>query len=59
MTLHGAVSCVSDVVFAFLRCELVEQRADPAPDGFLGAFGGLAEQVLEFGDDLLDCNRPV
>jgi hypothetical protein len=33
---------------------LVEERADPAPDGFLGAFGGLAEEVLEFGDALFD-----
>ena len=54
MTLHGTIPCVSDVVLAFLRGELVEELAEPAPDGFLGAFGGFSEQVLELGDDLLD-----
>ena len=52
--LHGTVSRVSDVVFTVLRRELVEERADPAPDGLLGAFGGFAEQVFELCDDLLD-----
>ena len=35
-------------------CELVEEGADLAPDGFLAALGGLAEQVFELCEDLFD-----
>ena len=54
MSLDGTVSRVSEVVFTFLGRELVEKGSDLAPDGFLASLCGLSEEVLEFGDDLLD-----
>jgi len=48
------VSRVGEGVSAFVRDEGVEDRADPRPCGFGGAFGGFAQQVLGLGDDLFD-----
>ena len=42
------------MVFAFLGCELIEEGADFAPDGFFASLGCLSEQVFEVGEDLLD-----
>ena len=33
---------------------MIEELADAPPGGFDGALGGLAEQGLELGEDLLD-----
>ena len=34
--------------------EGIEQRSDASPGCFLGALGSLAQEVFEFGEDLLD-----
>jgi hypothetical protein len=54
MKLNGTVSFVTDLGFAVLRCDLVDERADSSQDGFLRAVGGLSEQVLELSDDWFD-----
>jgi hypothetical protein len=50
----SSVSCVGEVVGAFLGCERSEEFADRRHEGFERARGGVAEKVLELGEDLLD-----
>ena len=45
---------MGEVVAAFLRFEGVEQRPDPPPGRLNGAFGRVAEQGFEFGEDLFN-----
>ena len=54
MALNGAIPRVSELVFASLRWELVEEGADFAPDRVLASLGGLSQQVFEFDEYLLD-----
>ena len=44
------ISCVFEVVLAFVLSEGVEQGADRHPEVFDGSFGGLSEQGLELGE---------
>lgn len=53
MTL-GSISWVFEVVGAFIGCEGVECLANCRADRINGSRGGLSEQVLELGKDLLD-----
>ncbi len=54
MISYGSVSGVLDVVGTFVGWEAVEDGADPLPGGFGGSFGGVSQQMFEFGEDLLD-----
>ena len=54
IVLVGSISCVGDVVGAFLWRDVVEQGADAPPCGLDGSLVGLAEQRLELGEDLFD-----
>ena len=45
---------MGEVVAAFLRFEAVQQGADPPPGRFNGAFGRVAEQSFELGEDLFN-----
>jgi hypothetical protein len=42
------------IVDAFVWCECSEDFADRGADGFDGARGGFAQEVLDLGEDLLD-----
>ena len=53
MALGWPIACVFEVVGAFLGGELVEELADGQVDGLGGPAGGLAQQVLELGEELL------
>src|ERR1700687_1262407 len=54
MILGWCVSCILEIVGTFVWREGWEQLADGRANGFNGACGGLAQQVLELGEDLLD-----
>src|SRR5579863_665830 len=54
MNLGLSVPCIGEVVGAFLGGVGSEQLADGGDDGFDGARGGVAQQVLELGEDLFD-----
>jgi len=45
---------MADVVFAFVRGELIEQLAESIPEGLDSAGGGFSEQGFHLGKDLLD-----
>ena len=45
---------MGEVVATFLRFEAVQQRPDPPPRRLNGAFGRVAEQGFEFGEDLFN-----
>jgi hypothetical protein len=50
----SAVSYVCEVVCAFLWGVGVEELADSRDEGFDGSRSGLAQEMLELGEDLLD-----
>ena len=54
MNLGWRVSCVFEVVGAFLRGEGRQRLADGGADVVVGARLGLAQEVFELGEDLLD-----
>jgi hypothetical protein len=54
MILFPVVSCVGEVVSAFLRGDEVEDAADGVADGVGGSRRGLAQEVFEFREELLD-----
>src|SRR6516165_6899558 len=54
MSLGRSISCVSEVVGAFLRCEGGEEPTDRCGEVLGGACGGFAQEVFELGKDLLD-----
>ena len=45
---------MGEVVAAFLRPEAVQQSPDPSPGRLNGAFGRVAEQGFELGEDLFN-----
>jgi hypothetical protein len=49
-----SVSCIGEVVGAFLGGVGSEELADGGDQGFEGSRSGFAEQVLELGEDLFD-----
>jgi hypothetical protein len=51
---RGSVSRVDEIVGAFLGREAVEECADALPGSLYGTFGGLSQEGLELGEDLLD-----
>src|SRR5437588_7733499 len=55
---HDAIRCarslVLKIVGAFVGCKCSEDFADRGADGFDGARGGRAQEVLDLGEDLLD-----
>src|SRR5215471_21580387 len=54
MKLGSAVSCICEVVCAFLRGVGVEELADSRDEGFDGSCSRLAQEMLELCKDLLD-----
>src|SRR6202051_2606195 len=54
MQLGFPISCVLKIVGAFVGCKSSEDFADRGANGFDGARGGLAQEVLDLGEDLLD-----
>ena len=48
------VSCVFEVAGAFLRREGSEKLTDCCAEGFKGACGGFAQEMLELGEDLFN-----
>ena len=54
MTLRWRVSCVFEVVGAFLGRERFERLGDGGVERLRIARSNLAQQVLELGEDLLD-----
>jgi len=51
---RGRVSCMSEVIGAFLRAECGHKRADSAREARNGWFGSFPEMCLEFAEGLLD-----
>lgn len=54
MSSSGTVSGVGEVASAVFRLEAVEEVADAPPGGLHGALGGLAKEVLQLREDLLN-----
>src|ERR1700748_3190564 len=54
MKLGSSVSRVCQIACAFFGREELENLADGEAYGFDGSGGGFSQEVLEFGEDLLD-----
>ena len=54
MSLGSIISGCCEVVLTFLRVDDFEDLADGVADGLYGARGGLAQEALELGEELLD-----
>src|SRR3984893_4953182 len=48
------VSCVGEIGLAFVWQKAIEQGANALPGRVKGPLGGLAQEVFELGEDLLD-----
>ena len=53
MILVGSISGIGEVGLAFVRFEAIEEGANTLPSCLKSPRGGLAQQVVELGEDLL------
>src|ERR1700736_1952195 len=54
MFLGRTISGIYEISLAFFGREMIKERTDLAPGRLDGALCGLAQQVLELGEDLLN-----
>ena len=54
MISYGSVGSVLDVIGTFGGRESLEENADTLPCCFGGSFGGVLQQMFEFGEEPLD-----